>query len=404
MRKNLVNTRNEKSINILFFEKRIVHQLMMLCLFLLIFSSCSKLSDWTLTEYDGNLDWEQITKKAEWDKRLDHEVAVLNDELYLVGGYNPGKVKGDPYYEDVWKTNNGEEWIEITANAPWLGRRGHALVTFNDGTEDALYLIGGFSVNEETGARTYNNDVWKSIDGENWTEIKTNTDVGIRDTTDWVARMHHKCVVANHDGQDYIYLVGGHTMTTNIEGRYAIQYCNDVWRTTNGIDWENIGITNYGIRSEHAMAVSSNGTIYLQGGYHGIIFEAADSSGNRPIQNYYDMWESTDGKNWTSSSDSIIQSTDFLSRTGHEMVFFEDKMWILPGKTNSVNHYSFTNPNHYGTWTLDMNGNAEIDSRGITIDARHNYASIVWRNRIWVLGGNTNRHGQDNDIWAAGLK
>ena len=51
-----------------------------------------------------------------------------------------------------------------------------------------------------------------------------------------------------------------------------------------------------------------------------------------------------------------------------------------------------------------MNGNASIDSYGTAIDARHNYASIVWRYRIWVLGGFTNRHGQDNDIWAAGLK
>jgi len=51
-----------------------------------------------------------------------------------------------------------------------------------------------------------------------------------------------------------------------------------------------------------------------------------------------------------------------------------------------------------------MFGDFEIDSYGTAIDARHNYASIVWKDKIWVLGGNTNRNEQDNDIWAASLK
>ncbi|NJN77664.1 MAG: hypothetical protein HC803_04485 [Saprospiraceae bacterium] len=377
--------------------------LMLLCLSFLVLQSCSSYGDWELTAYDGELNWEQITKKAEWDKRLDHEVAVLNDELYLVGGYNPGKVIGDPYFEDVWKSSNGTDWTSLTEDAPWLGRRGHSLVTFNDGTGDALYLIGGFSVNEETGERAYNNDVWKSIDGANWVEIKTNTDVEVNSSLDWVARMHHKCIVANHGGQDYIYLVGGYTMRDTMEARYAIQYCKDVWRSTNGINWVSVGVTDYGIRAEHAMTVAANGTIYLQGGQHGVIFDATDSTGLKPVESYQDVWKSTNGETWTPLSDAAIVETGFLHRTGHEMVFYKDKIWTLPGKTNSLNHYSFSDPNHYGTWTLDMNDTWAIDSHGVGIDARHSYATVVWRDKIWVFGGNTNRNGQDNDIWAGSL-
>jgi hypothetical protein len=380
--------KEQRKINLLFFARK--SSFLIICLFLLVLQSCSKYSDWELIEYDGDLTWEQITTKAEWSKRLDHEVAILNDELYLAGGYNPGKVIGDPYLEDVWKTSDGETWTNLTKDAPWLGRRGHSLVTFNDGTGDALYVIGGFSVDDATGKRAYNNDVWKSADGENWTEIQ--------DSTDWKVRMHHKCVVANHGGQDYIYLVGGYTMNTNTDGRSAIEYLNDIWRSTDGVDWVNIGITDIGIRSEHAMVVDENGTIYVQGGQHGLIFEAADSSSN-PVRDYSSVWQTTDGTTWTSSSDSIIVEADFFSRTSHEMVFYKDRIWALPGKTNSLNHYSFTNSNHYGTWTLDMNGNWDIDSRGVGIDARHNYASIVWKDKIWILGGQTNTNGQDNDIW-----
>lgn len=365
------------------------------CLILLLLQSCSKISDWELAEYDGELNWTEITDKAEWDKRLDHEVAVLNDELYLVGGYNPGVVSGDPYFEDVWKSSDGEFWTNLTEDAPFFGRRGHALVTFDDGNGDALYMIGGFSVKEETGERAYNSDVWKSTDGTNWTEV--------RDSSEWTARMHHKCIVTNHNGQNYIYLVGGYTMTTDVEGRYGIQYFNDVWRSTDGVTWESVGVTDFGIRAEHAMTVDENGTIYMQGGQHGVIFEAADSSGGEPVRDYAHVWKSTDGENWTNTMDSLVMNAGFFSRTSHEMVFYGDRVWALPGKTNSLNHYSFSDPGHFGSWTIDENDNFNIDSRGVAIDARHSYASVVWRDQIWVFGGNTNRNGQDNDIWAGSL-
>lgn len=249
----------------------------------------------------------------------------------------------------------------------------------------------------------YNNDVWKSANGENWTEIQTITDIPVNSTANWVARMHHKCVVANHGGQDYIYMVGGNTMIDEGEGRYAYKYLDDVWRTTDGINWQKVDATDYGIRSEHAMTVDSDGTLYIQGGQHGVIFEAADSSNNNPVRNYDNVWKSTDGETWIPISGSNIASTNFFGRVAHEMIFYNDKIWALPGKTNSLNHYTFTNANHYGTWTLDRNDNFEIDSRGVEIDARHSYASIVWQDKIWVLGGNTNRNGQDNDVWAGSL-
>lgn len=397
-----MNLKTRKSSNI-FFSGTSHSFFVILCCSFLILQSCGKLEEFALNEYDGVLNWQQITKKAEWDKRLDHEVAVLNDELYLVGGYNPGQFDGDPYFEDVWKSANGEKWSQVTSDAPWLGRRGHQLVTFNDGTGNALYIIGGFSVSETTGERAYNNDVWKSTDGATWTEIKTNNDVDVKDTTDWVARMNHKCVVANHGGQDYIYLVGGSTMKANMEGRYAIKYTNDVWRSTNGMDWENVVSTDYGIRAEHAMTVDANGTLYMQGGHHGLIFDAADSSSN-PVRYYDYLWQSTDGQTWTNSSDPVIEGAGFLGRTGHDMIFYKDKVWTLSGKTNSLEHYLFANPNHYPTWTVDMNGNWEVDSYGTAIDARHNYASIVWKDKIWILGGNTNKQGQDNDIWTGSLE
>ena len=192
-------------------------------------------------------------------------------------------------------------------------------------------------------------------------------------------------------------------MSEYVEARYGIKYFNDVWRSTDGKSWSSVGITDIGIRAEHAMTVDENGTIFMQGGQHGVIFEAADSSDGNPIRYYSDVWMSNDGQNWTNTTDSLLIESSFFSRTSHEMVYYKDRVWGLPGKTNSLNHYSFADPNHYGTWTIDLDGTLDIDSRGVAIDARHNYAALVWRDKIWVFGGNTNRNGPDNDIWVGNL-
>jgi len=61
-------------------------------------------------------------------------------------------------------------------------------------------------------------------------------------------------------------------MADSVEGIYAIKYLNDVWCSTNSVNWSCTGISDFGIRAEHAMAVDANGTIFLQGGQHGVIF------------------------------------------------------------------------------------------------------------------------------------
>ena len=243
-------------------------------------TSCERISfkEYNPDPYDGTLKWERIIKNAAWSNRYDHQVTVFNNNLWLAGGYNPGQVKGDTYYEDVWTSVDGENWELVNENAPWYGRRGHELVTFNDGNGDAMYLIGGFSVNEETGYRQYNNDVWKSTDGVNWTEIKTNTVPPFDTVTDWYPRMHHSCIVTNQGGTNYIYLIGGKTIIDNHYSKYAPKYFNDVWRSTDGITWEKLPAEEIGIRSEFGACSDDNGNLYIQGGLTGVIFEGKDNA------------------------------------------------------------------------------------------------------------------------------
>src|SRR5210317_576839 len=108
----------------------------------LILSSCEfeSYEDYGFEPYDGAFEWTQLVKNAEWGNRYGHAAVTYKGKLWVMGGYNPGKVTGDTYYEDVWCSQDGIEWCEVLEKAPWKGRRGHQLVVFNDGNGEAIYL------------------------------------------------------------------------------------------------------------------------------------------------------------------------------------------------------------------------------------------------------------------------
>jgi len=375
----------------------------LILLTLVILPSCEYVSyrEWALPEYDGELEWTNITKKADWPERYDHAAVAYDNKLWIAGGYNPGQVKGDTYYEDVWSSPDGENWTLVTADAPWKGRRGHELVAFDDGSGEAMYLIGGFTVDEESGYRQFNNDVWKSEDGINWTEIKPRNYLSNTDGTDWIPRMYHKCVIADHGGTSYIYLTGGRAMMENKPARHSMLYFSDVWRSTDGMIWEKLAADDYGMRALHASAVDpATGRIYIQGGTYGVII---DSDGNRdhPVAGWQKLWYSDDGINWISESNTSVVSNSYLFRQSHQMVFYKDKLWSLPGATFSTEHYHFTQNQYITTWTYAAGDIWNIDSEGTDIDARHGYSTVLFNNKIWVLGGFTNSCAQSNDVWCA---
>jgi hypothetical protein len=368
----------------------------------LVLNSCEFVSyeEYSIPPYDGSLTFTEVNKKADWKNRLDHASVVFNDRIWVLGGYNPGEVWGDTYYEDVWSSVDGVEWELVNDNAPWKGRRGHSVVAFDDGSGEALYLTGGFSVDEATGYRQYCNDVWRSVDGVNWEQIKERSYPKLEEPDTWFPRMNHRTVVANHGGQDYMFIIGGRTQLEGHNGGFAQEYFNDVWRSVDGISWDSLNNNDYGIRASHAAAVDpSSGMIYLQGGMHGVIFEA-DSNYYKPLPNWHWLWSSPDGVNWTASYDSIVDP-GYMERSEHEMVYYDNTLWVFPGATTSTMHYQFGNPNHYPIWRVNDGGLWSVDSKGSDLRGRHSYGAAIKDEKIWILGGFTSNMGQENDVWTA---
>ena len=57
----------------------------------------------------------------------------------------------------------GQKWAQATASADWSARNGHKAAVAPNGT---IWLTGGYN------GGTYYNDVWYSTDGTNWVQVR----------------------------------------------------------------------------------------------------------------------------------------------------------------------------------------------------------------------------------------
>jgi len=370
----------------------------------ILFQACSKLiyPVYPIPEYTGSINWELRAKKAEWPARWDHSAVSYQDKIWIFGGYNPGNTGSDSYLEDVWNSSDGKEWHQVTEAAPWHGRRGHATLVFDDGSGPSIYLIGGYSVNEETGYRQYNNDVWKSSDGSSWEQIKTNTQAELDSRLDWYPRFNHRSEVLNLGGKNYIYLIAGAAIIEDSPGYMGMSYFNDVWRSDDGISWERLDNNDFGIRAEHATTMDNQkGILYMQGGTYGI-HDVDDHHLDKPVYQWQELWSSKDGIHWEAENDEINFPQSKLYRTQHQIIHYKGNLWGFPGKSSSSLYFS-KNPNTYAIWKIDNTGIWEVDSEGPPFMPMYGYTLTLHNNSIFVMGGHAADRGPSNRVWLGEL-
>lgn len=139
--------------------------------------------------------WKEVTAKAPWAPRAYHQAAVLDGRLYVFGGGN--YVPEYHAYNDVWSTADGIHWREEAKQAPWSERLWFSSVVYRG----HLWVIGGWSNNPSQNL----GDVWYSKNGKDWKELKTKTV--------WKERHEHSALVF----KDQIWVLGGHARPLNSE-------------------------------------------------------------------------------------------------------------------------------------------------------------------------------------------
>ncbi len=136
-----------------------------------------------------------VTASAAWSPRAYHQAVVLNEKIYVFGGGN--YVPKYHAANDVWCSEDGAHWTEVTRSAAWHPRLWFSSVVYRD----RLWVLGGWSNNPSTNW----GDVWYSRDGKHWRQLTSNII--------WKERHEHSAFVF----QDKIWVAGGHARPLSSE-------------------------------------------------------------------------------------------------------------------------------------------------------------------------------------------
>jgi hypothetical protein len=271
---------------------------------------------------DEGASWEEVLATGgadHWAPRAYFQAVELDGYVYVLGGQdfavidNPGcafvegpcppQVSVSQFFNDVWRSTDGVEWEQMTEAAPWEGRAGLRAVVF----DEQLWIFGG-STNDDSAIvgpggpqRIYFNDVWRSTDGAEW-ELVT-------DDAPWEPRAG-AVVVAKDDA---MYLLGGEDgFTCTPLPDCEPPYFNDVWRSTDGADWELVTENaGWSPRPGHQCAVVDDQFVCF-GGF-GL------------IENPVDVWVSEDGETWSELADPPWQAA------GPEEVKYDFEAFAVSG-------------------------------------------------------------------------
>ena len=150
---------------------------------------------------DDGVNWTRVAEHAPWVPRgMIGGAAVHDNRMWILGGgtYDTPATPMRNFYNDVWSSDDGINWKQHTAHAPWTPRQYHEVAVF----DDHMWVLEGYAA--ESGNRR---DVWYSPDGVNWTELPD---------TPWAPR--HAGSVFVYDGS--LWMVAGNNMEP------------DAWRLT----------------------------------------------------------------------------------------------------------------------------------------------------------------------------
>jgi hypothetical protein len=137
---------------------------------------------WSSVDY-GKTWVREMPRTKIWEERSGALCLVYNNRLWIMGG--EGGMVG---YNDVWYTQNLQDWVKVAADPEWLPR------AFFEGCvyDNRMFFVGG-----KGGPGVTFKDVWFSRDGEMW-EKSFDLPNGVSDTA--VVPLDNRLFVYAGDG------------------------------------------------------------------------------------------------------------------------------------------------------------------------------------------------------------
>jgi len=254
--------------------------------------------------------WTRLCADCGWPPRADFGATVLPDGRFVLAG-GRDEVQN---FADVWVGDQEGAWRRVMEVAPFRSRHGHSLLSSSGGT---LVLFGGDEAGLNGVSSLLKNDVWRSVDAENWV-LQT-------EAARWAPRKYFGAVT---DGADGIYLAGGFDA-------YAGGSFNDVWSSQDlGRTWQPV-LLAAPWSGRHAFGLVrvldglQAGSFYLMGGFDGLA--------------HHDVWLGTsDASGWAlqrfthtreSRYDVFEERAPWTPRHGMAAAVVEGRVKVYGGRT-----------------------------------------------------------------------
>ena len=250
-------------------------------------------------------------------------------------------------------------WVKVTDHAAWAPRDSCGELVY----KGKLWLLGGWFTSNATGPR----DVWCSADGADWDRITEK------------AAWTHGDLPTTLVYKDKMWFMGGW-----YGGRMSVASAsNEVWSSTDGANWHRATAKAPWPARLGAGGVVFAGKMWILGGSERYFDD------DKRLLN--DVWHSTDGVHWQPAT----RKAPWAPRAYHGAVVFDNKIWIFGG-----GNYRPTYLGYNDVW-CSSDG---VGWRKVTDHAawphRIWFSSVVYRNRLWVLGGLSDKPSKNwNDVW-----
>lgn len=300
--------------------------------------------------------WTCVTEHAAFAARDGAGALTFNDRMWLLGGWNPGDKVHFPKIcnSEVWSSTDGAEWTLELLQAPWEGRHTAGYVLH----QDRMWIVGG-----DCNQGHYQFDVWNSADGVHW-EL-------INDAVPWGPRAVHHTIV--FDG--YIWILGGQTMPAFAPAPEI--FYRDIWRSRDGINWEQLPEPAWPRRGMIGGSAVHNGRIWLLGG-------GTYDTPERPVRKYFnDVWSTADGIHWELHNDN----PPWAARQYHDVAVWDGKLWVMEG-------WNRDGGNRNDVW-YSADGVNWHTVPETPWPPRHAASVFVYQDALWMVAGNN----MTPDVW-----
>lgn len=247
-------------------------------------------------------------------------------------------------------------WVKEMDTAAWKPRDSQGEFVF----KNQLWILGGWDTPQTPNFL----DVWKSLDGKKW--------INTTKAAPWV----QSDLPVSLAFKNKIWIMGGRKVPGSV-------CSNKVWSSSDGAKWDLVTAeANWSPRLGAGFAVFK-GRMWILGG-------TSDFYHNNDTTLMNDVWSSADGKEWRLE----LQNAPWSKRAYGQVVVFDNKIWMIGGGQRFpkvvVNN---------DVWCSEDGKNWKEVTKSASWLPRIWFSSVVYRDRIWVLGGWSDEHKNFADVW-----